>query len=178
MWRLLRAFYPPFRLRTASHSRSILALRNTLTPRNQESPHNWSRAGVPPQECVDYLPPLPLGGAQHLNRQKIKSKSNHVSRASRIGGTQINSGSRRGAPAGNRNAVKALEWLSSYDLSSPQGLDAFMQAVVKQVWTGELGTRAASSINGTLRLLLEHMTLPSLEKRLRVLEQEREVTRQ
>jgi hypothetical protein len=45
-----------------------------------------------------------------------------------------------------------------------------MQEVVRQVWMGELGTRAASSINGTLRLLLEHMTLPSLEKRISELE--------
>jgi hypothetical protein len=45
-----------------------------------------------------------------------------------------------------------------------------MQEVVRQVWRGELGTRAASSINGTLRLLLEHMTLPSLEKRIEMLE--------
>jgi hypothetical protein len=52
-----------------------------------------------------------------------------------------------------------------------------MQEVVKQVWTGELGTRAASSINGTLRLLLEHMTLPALEKSIEMLEA-REVRKQ
>ena len=32
---------------------------------------------------------------------------------------------------------------------------------------------AASSINGTLRLLLEHMTLPALEKRIQALEEEK-----
>jgi hypothetical protein len=53
-----------------------------------------------------------------------------------------------------------------------------MQEVVKQVWTGQLGTRAASSINGTLRLLLEHMTLPNLEKRITELEKHMEVTTQ
>jgi hypothetical protein len=68
------------------------------------------------------------------------------------------------------NLDKALEWLDSYDLSTPAGLDSFMQEVVRQVWRGELGTRAASSINGTLRLLLEHMTLPALEKRISELE--------
>jgi hypothetical protein len=52
-----------------------------------------------------------------------------------------------------------------------------MQEVVRQVWRGELGTRAASSINGTLRLLLEHMTLPALEKRIEMLEA-REVRKQ
>ena len=94
------------------------------------------------------------------------------SRSRSSGRTQNNSSRRhRGAPAGNGNAKKALSWLDSYDLSTPAGLDGFMQEVVRRVWTGELGTRAASSINGTLRLLLEHMTLPALEKRIELLEQ-------
>ena len=112
-------------------------------------------------------------------KKKSNRQSNRVSSLSAGSRrTQFNSRGYRGAPVGNRNAVKALEWLSSYDLSSPQGLDAFMQEVVKQVWTGELGTRAASSINGTLRLLLEHMTLPNLEKRITELEKHMEVTTQ
>ena len=77
---------------------------------------------------------------------------------------------KRGAPSGNKNASKALQWLRSYDLSTPAGLDAFMQEVIRAVWRGQLGTRAASSINGTLRLLLEHLTLPALEKRIQALE--------
>jgi hypothetical protein len=96
---------------------------------------------------------------------------NESPRVVRISGPQLVRAI-RGGQLGNRNAVKALEWLDSYDLSTPAGLDAFMQEVVKQVWTGELGTRAASSINGTLRLLLEHMTLPSLEKRIEELERQ------
>jgi hypothetical protein len=94
---------------------------------------------------------------------------NESGRVLRISGPQLLRAIRGGQP-GNRNAVKALEWLDSYDLSTPAGLDSFMQEVVRQVWRGELGTRAASSINGTLRLLLEHMTLPSLEKRIEELE--------
>ena len=89
--------------------------------------------------------------------------------------TQNESVRRRGGQLANGNAKKSLRWLAEYDLSTPQGLDVFMQEVVRRVWTGELGTRAASSINGTLRLLLEHMTLPGLEKRIKILEDDRRV---
>jgi hypothetical protein len=92
----------------------------------------------------------------------------------RISGPQLLRALRGGQP-GNRNAQKSLEWLDSYDLSTPAGLDSFMQEVIRRVWTCELGTRAASSINGTLRLLLEHMTLPALEERIKSLEENREV---
>jgi hypothetical protein len=67
---------------------------------------------------------------------------------------------------GNQNAKKALAWLDSYDLGSPEGVDGFLQEVIKRTWTGELGTRAAGALNGSLRILLEHLTLPSLEKRI------------
>jgi hypothetical protein len=77
---------------------------------------------------------------------------------------------RRGAPAGNENAKKSLAWLDSYDLSSPQGVDGFLQEVIRRIWTGELGTRAAGVLNGSLRILLEHLTLPALEKRIEQLE--------
>ncbi len=77
-----------------------------------------------------------------------------------------------GAPAGNENARKTLEWLDSYDLSSPEGVDAFLQEVIKRTWTGELGTRAAGALNGSLRILLEHLTLPSLERRIEELERQ------
>lgn len=82
------------------------------------------------------------------------------SRSRSSGRKQNESSRRRGGQSSNGNAKKVLEWLESYDLSSPAGLDSFMQEVIQRVWRGELGTRAASSINGTLRLLLEHMTLP------------------
>jgi hypothetical protein len=55
-------------------------------------------------------------------------------------------------------------------LSSPEGVDGFLQEVIKRTWTGELGTRAAGALNGSLRILLEHMTLPALEKRITELE--------
>jgi hypothetical protein len=90
----------------------------------------------------------------------------------RISGPELLRALRGGQP-GNKNAQKSLEWLDSYDLSTPAGLDAFMQEVIRRVWTCELGTRAASSINGTLRLLLEHMTLPALEERIKILEDEK-----
>jgi hypothetical protein len=77
---------------------------------------------------------------------------------------------------GNQNAKKSLAWLDSYDLSSPQGVDGFLQEVIKRTWTGELGTRAAGALNGSLRILLEHMTLPALEKRIEQLEATKAVT--
>jgi len=75
-----------------------------------------------------------------------------------------------GAPAGNENAKKSLAWLDTYDLSTPEGVDGFLQEVIKRTWTGELGTRAAGALNGSLRILLEHLTLPALEKRITELE--------
>ena len=80
----------------------------------------------------------------------------------------------RGAPAGNENAKKSLKWLDKYDLSSPEGIDSFLQEVIRRTWTGELGTRAAGALNGSLRILLEHLTLPDLEKRIETLEESRD----
>ena len=71
---------------------------------------------------------------------------------------------------GNLNGAKSLPWLESYDLSTPAGIDEFLQQVIKATWTGKLGTRAAGALNGSLRLLLEHMTLPALERRIEQLE--------
>ena len=114
-------------------------------------------------------------GSSFLRTASGSGRTQNKDRSVRISGPElvraIAAKIRQGAPYGNENAKKTLEWLDSYDLSTPAGLDAFMQEVVRQVWTGELGTRAASSINGTLRLLLEHMTLPALEKRIELLEQ-------
>ena len=82
-----------------------------------------------------------------------------------------------GAPVGNGNAKKSLEWLDSYNLSSPEGVDQFLQQVIRATWTGELGTRAAGALNGSLRILLEHLTLPALEKRIEALEDHKAVSR-
>jgi hypothetical protein len=68
--------------------------------------------------------------------------------------------------------MKTLEWLSSYDLTSPAGVDAFMQEVIRRVWTGQLGSRSGGCINGTLRLLVEHQLLPTLERRISELEKQ------
>lgn len=68
------------------------------------------------------------------------------------------------------NAKKALKWLDTYDLTSPEGVDAFLQEVIKATWEARLGTRAAGALNGSLRILLEHLTLPALEKRVAELE--------
>ena len=81
--------------------------------------------------------------------------------------TQINRG---GAPRGNGNAKKVLEWSESFDLSTPQGVAGFLREIIKHTWTGELGTRAASALNGSLRLMFEHVSLPELVKRIEQLE--------
>jgi hypothetical protein len=86
--------------------------------------------------------------------------------------TQINRG---GAPPGNGNAKKALKWSDGFDLSTPLGVASFLQEIIKRTWTGELGTRAASALNGSIRLMFEHVSLPELQKRLEVLERQKEL---
>ena len=80
-----------------------------------------------------------------------------------------------GECAGNENARKALKWLERYDLSSPEGVESFLHEVIKATWEGRLGTRACGALNGSLRVLLEHLTLPQLEARIKVLEESRDV---
>lgn len=78
-----------------------------------------------------------------------------------------------GGQPGNGNAKKTLEWLESYDLTSSDGIRGFLTEIVKRTWTGDLGSRAAGALNGTMRLMLEHELLPELEKRIKVLENEK-----
>jgi hypothetical protein len=80
---------------------------------------------------------------------------------------------KRGGQPRNGNAKKSLTWLDEYDLSSPDGVRGFLQEIIKRSWTGELGSRAAGALNGTMRLLLEHELLPELEKRIKALENQR-----
>lgn len=100
----------------------------------------------------------------------ITHKTRNTRSRERSGRTQINRG---GAPRSNGNAKKSLVWLESYDLSSPDGVRGFLQEIIKRSWTGELGSRAAGALNGTMRLLLEHELLPELEKRIKALENQR-----
>jgi hypothetical protein len=78
--------------------------------------------------------------------------------------------SKRGAPIRNANAVKALAWENGFDLSDSVGIRSFLEEVVRAVWEGRLGTRAASSLNGSLRLMFELCELPQLEERVAELE--------
>ena len=82
---------------------------------------------------------------------------------------------KRGAPAGNENAKKSLQWLDKYDLSSAEGIDNFLRELIRATWEGRLGTRACGALNGSVRILLEHLALPGLEKRIKVLEENRDV---
>jgi hypothetical protein len=87
------------------------------------------------------------------------------------GGARVGSG----APRSNVNASKSLAWLESYDLTSSDGVRGFLQEIIKHTWIGDLGTRAASALNGSVRLMLEHELLPELERRIKVLEDSRKV---
>ena len=98
-----------------------------------------------------------------------ESSRRRENRVLRVSGSQLLR-ALRGGQAGNENAKKTLAWLDSYDLSTPQGVDGFLQEVIKRTWTGELGTRAAGALNGSLRILLEHLALPALERRIEELE--------
>ena len=80
---------------------------------------------------------------------------------------------REGGQPGNRNASKCLPWAESYDLASPDGVHRFLAEIVKHIWTGELGTRQAGALNGTMRLLLEYDMLPELRRRIDSLEANR-----
>ena len=77
---------------------------------------------------------------------------------------------RGGAPRGNLNGQKTLAWLESFDLSSSAGIESFMRELIKAGWTGTLGSRSIGALNGSIRLLLEHLSLPALEKRITELE--------
>ena len=76
----------------------------------------------------------------------------------------------KGGQPGNLNRMKSLEWLESYDLSTSQGVRGFLQEIIKATWRGDLGSRSAGALNGSVRLLLEHELLPELEKRIKSLE--------
>ena len=86
--------------------------------------------------------------------------------------TQNESSRKRGGQSRNENAKKCLEWLGSYNLSTGEGTRAFLVELIKRTWTGELGTRQAGALNGSVRLLLEHELLPGLERRIVELEKE------
>jgi hypothetical protein len=88
----------------------------------------------------------------------------------RISGPQLVRALRGGQP-GNRNAQKSLVWLDEYDLTTPEGVRGFLGEVIKHTWTGDLGTRQASALNGSVRLMLEHEILPLLEARIKALEE-------
>jgi len=50
-------------------------------------------------------------------------------------------------------------------MMAPIGLE-----MIRATWEGRLGTRQGGVLNGSLRILLEHLTLPALEKRIEMLE--------
>jgi hypothetical protein len=65
-----------------------------------------------------------------------------------------------------------LEWDETFDLSTPSGIESFLVEVIKAVWEGRLGTRAGSTLNGALHLLVtEARPLSDLESRIKLLEE-------
>jgi len=89
----------------------------------------------------------------------LKKKGRH-------GGRRVGAGAR----AGNLNGARFLPWLESFDLSTSAGVEGFLRELIKAGWTGTLGSRSIGALNGSLRLLLEHLSLPALEKRIEELE--------
>jgi hypothetical protein len=62
----------------------------------------------------------------------------------------------------NDSARKSSPWLDKYDLDTFKSVDAFMKELLKQTWTGKLGTRQSADCLAILRLLLERrLWLPS-----------------
>jgi len=118
-------------------------------------------------------PKRPSEGVSHAS-ESLRTQNESGQRIVRMSGPQLIRAI-RGAQFGNRNAAKCLPWLDNYDLSSPVGVAGFLGEVIKRTWTGELGTRAAGALNGSLRILLEHLTLPALERRIAELEKGAEV---
>jgi len=114
------------------------------------------------------------GSSSRSGSPRTQNEGNVPPRVVRISGPQLLQALRGGQP-GNRNAVKALEWLDTFDLSNPESIDLFLREVIRATWEGRLGTRAAGALNGSLRLLLEHLALPALERRIEELEKAREV---
>jgi len=55
---------------------------------------------------------------------------------------------RRGRPQ------KSPPWIK-YELKTREDLDRFLVDAIRLTWTGKLGTRQASSVNGSIRLLME-----------------------
>jgi hypothetical protein len=94
-----------------------------------------------------------------------------MNRRGRRGGSRVGAG----APRRNLNGQRKLAWLSSYDLSTSEGIAEFLRELIKASWTGKIGSRVSGSLNGSLRLLLEAVHLPELERRVRVLEERRRV---
>ncbi len=91
-------------------------------------------------------------------------------RTSKCGRTQNESVRRRGGQVANENAKKRLEWMSSFDLSTPEGVSAFLRAVIQKTWCGDLGSRQTGALNGSLRLLFECVEFPQLQEKVVELE--------
>ena len=62
----------------------------------------------------------------------------------RRGGSRKGAGRKRKAPA----------WIN-YELSTKELVERFLVDTLRMTWTSKLGTRQASAINGTTRLLME-----------------------
>jgi hypothetical protein len=89
---------------------------------------------------------------------------------SRSGRTQIES-RKRGGQLRNQNAKKVLPW-SNIELNEPKDVIRFLAKVVQATWEGQLGTRQAGAINGSLRLMLQfHDDIKRLDELNEIAEQ-------
>jgi hypothetical protein len=82
-----------------------------------------------------------------------------------------------GGQRGNRNAVKEFvlpEWLK---LDSAECILQFMRTIlIPNTLAGRIGTRAASAVNTSLKILLDYESLQDIEVRLSKLEEEKAKT--
>jgi len=68
---------------------------------------------------------------------------------------------KRGGQPHNLNGLKRCEWSADFDLTSLQGILAFLRALVKSAYSGSIGSRQVGCINSTVALILQHMVSSS-----------------
>ena len=85
-----------------------------------------------------------------------------------------NSTRREGGQPGNRNRVKGIVLPEGLMLDSAESILKFMRTIlIPGTLSGRIGTRAASAVNTSLKILLDYESLQQIEARLSKLEEEK-----
>jgi hypothetical protein len=78
---------------------------------------------------------------------------------------------REGGQPGNGNAKKRIELPAWLKLDSAESILKFMRTIlIPGTLSGKIGTRAASAVNTSLKILLDYESLQEIEARLSRLE--------